>query len=187
MQFRVTLPLSGRDTTSLPKKFPGFQRLNPNSARNTRFLTLNHKLASPMHPIALLLGNNVPGGVPFSAPTTEFPRDHSTEIWNFLNLTDHTHPMHVHLVEYQVLDRQPFDADLYIASNGTQLSFTGPRIPPDPNEMGWKDTVRANPGQATRIIIRFDALPNDHIRRFMWHCHILEHEDNDMERPYVLV
>jgi len=53
--------------------------------------------------------------------------------------------------------------------------------------MGWKDTVRANPGQATRIIIRFEALPTDRIRRFMWHCHILEHEDNDMERPYQLV
>jgi spore coat protein A len=95
--------------------------------------------------------------------------------------------MHVHLVEYQVLDRRPFDVDLYIASNGTRLSFTGPRIPPDPNEMGWKDTVRANPGQATRIIIRFDGLPTDRIRRYMWHCHILEHEDNDMERPYILV
>ena len=187
MQFRVTLPLSGTDTTSLPKKLPGFRRLNPNSATTVRNLTLNQVIQSPMHPLELLLGNNVPGGLPFTAPVTEKPQDHSTEIWNFLNLTDHTHPMHVHLVEYQVLDRQPFDVDLYIASNGTQLSFTGPRIPPDPNEMGWKDTVRANPGQATRIIIRFDALPNDDIRRFMWHCHILEHEDNDMERPYVLV
>ena len=187
MQFRVTQPLSGRDSTSLPRKLPGFRRLNPNSATNVRNLTLNQVIQSPMHPLELLLGNNVPGGLPFTAPVTEKPQDHSTEIWNFLNLTDHTHPMHVHLVEYQVLDRQPFDVDLYIASNGTQLSFTGPRIPPDPNEMGWKDTVRANPGQATRIIIRFDALPNDDIRRFMWHCHILEHEDNDMERPYVLV
>jgi spore coat protein A, manganese oxidase len=186
MQFRVTLPLSGRDATSLPKKLPGSRRLNPNSATTVRNLTLNQVIQSPMHPLELLLGNNVPGGLPFTAPVTEKPQDHSTEIWNFLNLTDHTHPMHVHLVEYQVLDRQLFNVDLYIASNGTQLSFTGPRIPPDPNEMGWKDTVRANPGQATRIIIRFDALPNDDIRRFMWHCHILEHEDNDMERPYVI-
>jgi len=187
MQFRVTKRLSGKDTSSLPNKLPEFQRLNPNSATNVRNLTLNQIIQSPMHPLELLLGNNVPGGLPFTAPVTEKPQDHSTEIWNFLNLTDHTHPVHVHLVEYQVLDRQPFDVDLYIASNGTQLSFTGPRIPPDPNEMGWKDTVRANPGQATRIIIRFDALPNDNVRRFMWHCHILEHEDNDMERPYVLV
>jgi spore coat protein A len=187
MQFRVTLPLSGRDTGSLPKKLPAFQRLNPNSATNVRNLTLNQIIQSPMHPLELLLGNNVPGGLPFTAPVTEKPRDHSTEIWNFLNLTDHTHPMHVHLVQYQVLDRQNFDVATYIASNGTQLNFTGPRVAPDPNESGWKDTVRANPGQATRIIIRFDGLPADRIRRYMWHCHILEHEDNDMERPYVLV
>jgi spore coat protein A len=187
MQFRVTKRLSEKDTSSLPMKLPDFQRLHPKLATNVRNLTLNQKLQSPMHPLELLLGNNIPGGLPFTAPVTEKPRNHSTEIWNFLNLTDHTHPMHVHLVQYQVLDRQNFDVNLYIASNGTQLSFTGPRVAPDPNEMGWKDTVRANPGQATRIIIRFEGLPTDRIRRYMWHCHILEHEDNDMERPFVLV
>jgi spore coat protein A, manganese oxidase len=186
MQFRVTLPLSEKDTSSLPTRLPAFRRLNPNSATNVRYLTLNHLRDANDKPIILLVGSNV-GGLPFSEPVTEKPRDHSTEIWSFLNLTDGTHPMHVHLVQYQVLDRQDFDVDLYIATNGRQLSFTGPRVAPDPNEMGWKDTVRANPGQATRIIVRFDALPTDRIRRFMWHCHILEHEDNDMERPYVLV
>jgi spore coat protein A len=191
MQFHVTKRLSGRDTSSLPKKLPAFQRLNPNSATNVRNLTLNHVLQSPMHPFRLLLGNGMqiptPGGLFFTDPVTETPRNHSTEIWNFLNLTDSTHPMHVHLVQYQVLDRQFFDVNTYISSGGQQLSLMGDPIPPDPNEMGWKDTVRANPGQVTRIIIRFDGLPTDRIRRYMWHCHILEHEDNDMERPYVLV
>jgi spore coat protein A len=186
MQFRVSKPLSERDTSSLAARLPPFHQLNPHSAVKVRHLTLNHNRDKNGKPIILLLGSNV-GGLPFSAPVTEKPRDHSTEIWSFLNLTDGTHPMHLHLVEYQVLDRQNFDVDLYIASNGKQLSFTGPRIAPDPNEMGPKDTVRANPGQATRIIVRFDALPTDRIRRFMWHCHILEHEDNDMERPYVVV
>src|SRR5262252_7164218 len=113
MQFRVTKRLSGRDTSSLPKKLPAFQRLNPNSARNVRNLTLNHVLQSPMHPYRLLLGNGMqiptPGGLFFTDSVTELPRNHSTEIWNFLNLTDSTHPMHVHLVQYQVLDRQFFD------------------------------------------------------------------------------
>jgi len=191
MQFSVTLPLSGRDTTSLPKKLPAFQRLNPNSATNVRNLTLNHVLQSPMHPYRLLLGNGMqiptPGGLFFTDPVTELPRNHSTEIWNFINLTDSTHPMHVHLVQYQVLDRQFFDVNTYVSSGGKQLNLMGDPIPPDANEMGWKDTVRANPNQVTRIIIRFDGLPTDRIRRYMWHCHILEHEDNDMERPYVLV
>jgi spore coat protein A len=144
-----------------------------------------------MHPFRLLLGNGkqipTPRGLFFTDPVTETPRNHSTEIWNFLNLTDSTHPMHVHLVQYQVLDRQFFDVNAYVSSGGKQLNLMGDPIPPDPNEMGWKDTVRANPNQVTRIIIRFDGLPTDRIRRYMWHCHILEHEDNDMERPYVLV
>ena len=97
------------------------------------------------------------------------------------------------MVQFQVLDRQDFvldqqdfDVDIYLAT-GVQLRFTDNRKPPDPNEMGPKDTVRANPLQVTRIIARFDALPTDDIRRFVWHCHILEHEDNSMMRPYVLV
>jgi spore coat protein A, manganese oxidase len=187
MQFRVTLPLSGRDTSSLPKRLPAFRRLNPNSAVNSRTLHINHQVDSNGNPIILLMGPNF-AGLSFMDPTTEFPRDHSTEIWSFVNgVTPATHPMHLHLVQFQVLDRQNFDVDLYVATQGSQLSFTGPRIAPDPNEMGWKDTVRANPGQLTRIIVRFDALPDDRIRTFMWHCHILEHEDNSMMRPYVLV
>jgi spore coat protein A, manganese oxidase len=186
MQFRVTKRLSGRDTSSLPRKLPPFRRLNPHSAMNVRYLTLNHKRDRNGKPIILLMGPNV-GGLPFKAPVTEKVRNHSTEIWNLLNLTDGTHPIHLHLVQYQVLDRQDFDVNLYIATNGRQLSFTGPRVAPDPNELGPKDTVRANPGQVTRIIARFDALPTDHIRRFIWHCHILEHEDNSMMRPYAVV
>jgi spore coat protein A len=186
MQFRVTQPLSGPDTSSLPTQLPPFERLNPDLAVNTRYLTLNHHRDANGKPIILQIGPNV-GGLPFAAPVTETPRDHSTEIWSMLNLTDGTHPMHLHLVQFQVLDRQDFDVDLYIATNGTELSVTGPRVAPDANEMGWKDTVRADPWQVTRIIARFDALPTDDIRRFIWHCHILEHEDNSMMRPYVLV
>jgi spore coat protein A, manganese oxidase len=186
MQFRVTLPLSGRDTSSLPTKLPAFHRLNPHSATNVRSLTLNHKLFAPMKPTIFQMGPQV-GGLPFKADVTEKPRNHSTEVWNLLNLTDGTHPIHLHLVQYQVLDRQKFDVPLYISSQGTQLKFMGSRVAPDPNEMGPKDTVRANPGQVTRIIARFDALPNDHVRKYVWHCHILEHEDNSMMRPYVLV
>jgi len=195
MQFRVTLPLSERDTSSLPKKLPAFQRLNPNSARNVRYLTLNHHKVCDPKPTPgtiLQMGPQI-GGLPFEAPVTEMVRNHSTEIWSLINLTDGTHPIHLHLVQFQVLDRQDFvfdqqdfDVDIYLAT-GVQLRFTDNRKAPDPNEMGPKDTVRANPLQVTRIIARFDALAADDIRRFVWHCHILEHEDNSMMRPYVVV
>jgi spore coat protein A len=188
MQFRVAQRASGKDTSSLPKKLPAFRRLNPNSAVNSRTLHINHQLDQNGKLKIILMGPSF-AGLEFSDPVTEFPRNRSTEIWTFVNgVTPGTHPLHLHLVQFQVLDRQDFDVTLYRApATQGQISLMGDPIPPDPNEMGWKDTVRANPGQVTRIIVRFDALPDDRIRKFMWHCHILEHEDNSMMRPYQLV
>jgi spore coat protein A, manganese oxidase len=124
----VTLPLSERDTSLLPTRLPAFHRLNPHSAVNVLHLTLNHhKLCTPPEGTILKMGPNV-GGLSFNAPVTEKPRNHSTEIWNLLNLTDGTHPIHLHLVQFQVLDRQDFDAALYIATQGAQLRFTGPEL-----------------------------------------------------------
>jgi spore coat protein A, manganese oxidase len=85
------------------------------------------------------------------------------------------------LVRFQILDRRRFDAPRYMGDLG--LRFTGEPIPPDPSEAGWKDTVRANPGTVTRIIVRFEGYAG----RYVWHCHILEHEDNEMMRPYEVV
>lgn len=64
-----------------------------------------------------------------------------------------------------------------------QFKFMGPRIPPDPSEAGWKDTMRAHPRMVTRIIVPFEGFPG----RYVWHCHILEHEDNEMMRPYDVI
>ena len=100
------------------------------------------------------------------------------EVWNLVNLTDDSHPIHLHLVRFQILDRRPFD--LFTYRNEERLEYTAEAIPPDANEAGWKDTVRAEPGMATRIIIRFEG----YVGRYVWHCHILEHEDNEMMRPY---
>lgn len=84
---------------------------------------------------------------------------------------------HLHLVQFQILNRQPFDTALF---NRTQeLVFTGPPVPPAPNERGWKDTVRSEAGKVTRIIVRFGPYTG----RYVWHCHLLEHEDYDMMRP----
>jgi len=188
MQFRVTRPLSGKDRSSLPKELPPFHRLNPNSAVNTRLLNLNHILDPITGKVEILQMGPPFQGLPFlDQEVTELPQDHTTEIWSFINVTPGTHPIHLHLVQFQVLNRQNFDLQLYVATQGRQLRLMGSPMPPDPNEMGWKDTVRANPKQVTRIIARFDPLPYDQIRKFMWHCHILEHEDNSMMRPYVVV
>jgi spore coat protein A, manganese oxidase len=131
----------------------------------------------------------------------ERPRVGSTEDWRLVNLTEDTHPIHLHLVQFQVIDRTPFDADGYKAaleaaraSNPNAANpdprpyFNAPPVAPDANERGWKDTVRTNPGQVTRIRMRWTlpagvATP----QRYVFHCHILEHEDNSMMRPLEIV
>jgi spore coat protein A len=114
-------------------------------------------------------------------PVSEKPVLGTTEIWEFLNLTDDAHPIHLHLVRFQILDRRPIDVDSYIYEN--KLRYTAEAAPPEPNEAGWKDTVRVSPGSSTRIIVKFEGYTG----RYVWHCHILEHEDNEMMRPYEIV
>jgi spore coat protein A len=111
-------------------------------------------------------------------PVTENPRLNTTEIWSLVNVTDDSHPIHLHLVRFQVLDRRPFDVFTYL--NERKLVYTADAIPPDENERGWKDTVRADPGVVTHIIIHFEGFAG----RYVWHCHVLEHEDYEMMRPY---
>ena len=105
---------------------------------------------------------------------TEYPRLGTTEVWSFVNRSGLTHPMHMHLVSFQILDRQPFDL-----VNG-QVEPSGPAVPPDPGEAGWKDTVRVNPREIVRVIARFEG----YLGRFAYHCHVLEHEDHEMMRQF---
>jgi spore coat protein A, manganese oxidase len=84
-------------------------------------------------------------------------------------------------VRFQILDRRSFDVSAYWSTGA--LKYIGPVIPAEAGEAGWKDTVRADPGMVTRIIARFEGYPG----RYVWHCHILEHEDNEMMRPFDVV
>src|SRR5512135_2430365 len=107
------------------------------------------------------------------------------------------HPIHFHRVNVQVLSRQPFNVDTY---NGTP-SYTGPARGPDKTELGWKETVKMNPGEVTTVIMKFDLPadpPNVKVpnslnpnlgvsgKEYVWHCHILEHEEHDMMRPLII-
>ena len=117
-------------------------------------------------------------GAHYSMPVTETPALNSIEIWTLINLTAEPHPIHLHLVRFQILDRRPFDLAAYMKTG--KLVYTGPAIPPESHEAGWKDTVRADQLHATRIIVKFEGYKG----RYVWHCHVLEHEDNEMMRPY---
>ena len=132
-------------------------------------------------------------GLPYLATPTETPAAGATEVWQIINLTGDTHPIHFHLVNVQLIQRQPF------TGTPSKLRYTGPAIPPDANEIGWKETVRMNPGEVTTVIMQFN-LPNlptaamaDAVsprtggKEYVWHCHILEHEEHDMMRPLVVL
>ena len=110
-------------------------------------------------------------------PITENPQVGATELWEFYNATPDAHPMHIHEVLFQVVDRQ----DIFVDEvNKTFQVVPGSLpVPPLPWEDGFKDTVIAYPGQVTRVRATFGAKG-----QFVWHCHIVEHEDNEMMRPY---
>jgi spore coat protein A len=109
----------------------------------------------------------------------------STEVWQFLNLTKSTHPMHVHLVQFQAIGRDLYDVggfDGKTFATESALRFKQ-RLEVAPNEMGPKDTIRVNPGEQVSLAMTFKGYTG----RYMYHCHMLEHEDMDMMRPFVVV
>ena len=160
----------------LPAVLRPVARIPESAAVKTRMLSLIEVGDKALRPVMMLLNN-----AHWNMPVTENPVLDSTEIWNLINTTDDSHPIHLHLVRFQILDRRSFDAQTYLREE--KSVFLGPPIPPDPSEAGWKDTVRAEPGMITRIITRFEGYTG----RYVWHCHILEHEDNEMMRPYDVI
>ena len=211
----------------------------------TRQLTLNEVIGAG-GPLELVVNNSkfnlagiLPGSTTPLGRETELPAVGDTEIWEIINISADAHPMHTHLVSFQILDRTPFDSALWLAQYDALLLANGvlpgygppnqynvkngdgaiggnPAInafkfpaltrPPLPYEMGWKDTVIAYPGEVTRIAVRWaptdipaggvaagtnlypfepTALAGDGVG-YVWHCHIIDHEDNEMMRNYVV-
>jgi FtsP/CotA-like multicopper oxidase with cupredoxin domain len=188
MEFRV-VPAAGVDETTPPRflRLPAITPL-PGPAQ-TRQLALIEKAGvgvdaegQPLEgPIEALLGT-VAAGVwterKWAEPETENPEVGTTEVWEMYNTTADAHPMHIHEVVFEVVGRQR----LVVDEEGEvvqPIQLAGSPIPAEPSETGFKDTVIAYPGQVTRVRARFGT-PG----QFVWHCHIVEHEDNEMMRPY---
>lgn len=212
-----------------------------------RQLTLN-EIVSPMdEPLEVLVNNTEWDGKrgdgttrdDFTAKTvngitnyvSEIPAEGDTELWEIVNLTADAHPIHTHLTQFQLLNRQgynvnkyegaysaAFEGGAYIPESGPPRNYgpsmasgqkyggnpnidpylQGPLIPPDANEAGWKDTVMVPPGMVTRFVVRYAPTskaigasdlyypfsPNALNFNYVWHCHIIDHEDNEMMRPY---
>ncbi len=238
MQFRVVAPLQGTDGSynpAVPAPPPlrtPIVRLAPTVTPITnarrRQLTLNEVMGMG-GPLEVLVNN-----AKWAAESTENPQVGSTEVWEVINLTADAHPIHLHLVQFQLLSRQAFNTTKYLKAYG--LAFpgkvytpsTGPpkdyNIPntagalggnpdvtpflqgpvkvPKPNENGWKDTFVMYPGEVTRVVVRW--APQDVVAGgvspgvnlypfdptsgpgYVWHCHIVDHEDNEMMRPQMI-
>ena len=187
LQFRV-VPAIAADPTTPPANLalPARTPLAPASVTRRLVLAEMMSMDAEDAPAAALLGtvDGDPGAgpVPFTAlmwhdPVTENPVPGVTEVWEFHNTTADAHPIHVHETKFEVVDRQEILVD---EEAGTlQLAPGSAAVPGEPWETGLKDTVVAYPGQVTRIRVRFDN-PG----QYVWHCHVVEHEDNEMMRPF---
>ena len=184
MEFRV-VPAVAPDPTT-PPMFLRLPAITPLPAESvTRPLALLERESAFFDgPAEALLGTvagnpNLGPGVwtelEWADTETENPSVGTTEVWELYNASADAHPIHVHEVHFEVVDRQ----DIVVDEENQTVEVVGVPTPPEPWESGLKDTVTAYPGQVTRIRARFDK-PG----QFVWHCHIVEHEDNEMMRPY---
>ena len=191
MQIRVGTTVSQPGPHAIPSSLPG-RKADLSNPVATRYITLNE--IDPDEPTWFLNLN----GVHFNeGRVTETPTVGTVEDWVYINLTADTHPMHTHLVTFQVVGRTPFDAQAYeeayegahgVPGGIDPIPFvTGPMIPAAPEERGFKDTVKANPGYLTTIRAKFELpMGVTEPQHYVYHCHIVEHEDNDMMRPFTV-
>jgi spore coat protein A len=201
MAFDVEKPL---DSTRLDTRIVDGTALgggvNVRNARTVRKLALFEgtdefgrlqPLLGTAEPVQDTSGNVVNGALTWFLPITENPKLGATEVWEIYNATGDAHPIHVHLVHFEVMNRQRFRANLIpqptLQHDGTQgigyrlerIRTQGPVHGPEPAEQTRRDMVMALPGEVTRIKMTFDK-PG----RYVWHCHILSHEDHEMMRPF---
>jgi FtsP/CotA-like multicopper oxidase with cupredoxin domain len=199
MAFDVTQPLNAAVPDAFDPAAIGHYGGNGNPVTRTRKVALFEgmdeygrlqPLLGTAEPETDAAGNLVNGSIAWHMPTTENPVQDATEIWEIYNATGDAHPVHLHLVNFEILDRQEFTADVIeqpvLQHNGTfGVGFRLENIAlgasvPQPSgytENAPKDMVTALPDQVTRIKATFDR-PG----RYVWHCHILSHEDHEMMR-----
>lgn len=200
--FRTPPPDRLRGGPGLPPALPALPR--PTAPR--RIVTLTPARVPGYPPAGMTMDNLLYDQGPVTSP-----RQGTTEVWEFVNASPQAHPMHLHLVHMRVLDRQRVDIESYVRSNPRPAAGTawrpspdayllGTAQPPSPWETGLKDTVACPPATVTRVLVRFpdtaelgfdpDAVftaPDGmRLRGYVWHCHILDHEDDCMMARYRL-
>lgn len=177
LQFRVGEFLSEPDYSQIPMELmPHHGSIRPELAARERTLHLDETMDAYGRVLHLL------NGLGWDAPATEKPKLDTIEIWHLVNHFAFPHPVHLHLVHFDILGRKTFSEEDF-DPEGNYRFDREKLTPPLPYERGPKDVVRAEPGQVVSIIMHF----KEHKGNYVWHCHILEHEDHDMMRPLVIV
>lgn len=184
MKFKVDDYCQSKDTSIIPDELFPYHPMNPALATKQRTMTLAAK-DDPHYEgrVQHLLNDRM-----WSDPVTEIVELDTIEIWHIRNTFQFPHPVHVHLVPFQILGRKPVTDSDFDENGNYRFDPTNPEDfeklnKPLPYEDGLKDTVRAEPGEVTSIMMHF----KEHVGDYVWHCHILEHEDNDMMRPLKVV
>ena len=196
MAFRVSLPLSGVPDPRIPANLrplsgPVTKLARPARTRKILLFEGTDSLGR-LQTMAGIVDNSRPalnGTLVFDDPITENPKVGDTEVWEFYNTTADAHPIHMHLVDFRIVNRQGFTGTITDKSNSdgslggvldeASIRLVGkPRVPAA-SEAGMKDTAKMFPGEVTRVIANFNR-PGE----YLYHCHILSHEDHEMMRPY---
>lgn len=178
MAFRVTVPLKGVDSSVIPSVLRPAPIAALDLADNTRQLLLI-ETEDEFERLKPQLGTSALGPLDWDSPITENPMLNAIEEWEVINFTEDAHPIHLHLVNFQIVNRQKFNAHRYVPGNPISLQLLGQAKFPTADESGWKDTAVMYPGEVTRIRAKFDTEG-----LYLWHCHILSHEDHEMMRPF---
>ncbi|CAI7861139.1 unnamed protein product, partial [Closterium sp. NIES-53] len=182
---------------ALPNKLSHIPPVNLTQAVKQRWLAISF-IIDPVSqkPSGMLLD-----GKTYMDPATEKPKVGTSELWHIINPTFETHPMHLHLVQHRPISRRPINSgglingscSLAPSSPFKPSCFTGPARPVPQHERGWKDTTVAFPDSVLTIFVPFKGqngkpFPFDATEGpgYAWHCHALEHEDNDMMRPLIM-
>lgn len=182
----VVASRKGNDNTANPAtlRLPSPASLPaPTSVRQVALLEMMSMNFADAPAMAMLgtMVNGMPMHKEWGSPISERPILGRTETWEIYNFTADAHPIHLHQVQFQVINRQGLVLDLN-DEPVLPATLTGLPLQSMPGERGFKDTVIAYPGQVTRVKARFDILG-----KFVWHCHIVEHEDNEMMRPLEVI
>ncbi|KAI4357680.1 hypothetical protein L6164_001614 [Bauhinia variegata] len=199
MKFTI-LPAREVDTSLIPRLLVKYPTVDLSSVSRTRYITMYEYTSDTGEPTHLYLN-----GKPYEEPATETPKVGSTEVWYVINLTEDNHPLHIHLGLFKVLDQtelvnpEEFKNCMMKLNDAIKCHVDeyarGKKLELPAHEKGWKNVFKMTPEYVTKIAVRFSYIHTNASYGFdatkepgyVYHCHILDHEDNAMMRPLKII